>query len=156
LKESIARAEEIIRSAGLNENESVKAVIRAAHERASFDKVTRMPTGEFRDGLRRTRRYSDEALDQIVRDIVIRGNAARHEALIDVIEWSTTSVTDFMFMSVPSIPEGQEFWESFLMRTDKGSTFFGTGRLGTLAAQAEKGCAQALLARLEFLQETDG
>jgi hypothetical protein len=139
LKGSIARAEEIIRAASLNEDESVKAVIRAAHERACFDKVTQMLRGEFRDGLRRTGRYSDEALDRIVKDIVNHGNAARHEALIDVIDWSTTSVTDFMVMSVSSIPEGQEFWESFLIRTDKESTFFGTGRLGTLAAQAEKG-----------------
>jgi hypothetical protein len=155
LRESITRAKKIIKEAGLDEDESLKSVIQAAYEWTDFDKVTQMLRNEFRDGLQSTGRYSDEALNQIVRDIVRVGNEARHEALIDIMDWSPTPVSDLMIMNFSSI-EGQNFWELLLMRRKEGYTFFGTGHLDTLAAQAEKGCAQALLARLEPLRETDG
>ncbi|MCH7484284.1 MAG: hypothetical protein IIA90_03945, partial [Chloroflexi bacterium] len=154
LKELIARAEETITEAGLDDDESVKSVIQAAHERASFDRVTKMLRSEFYDGLKSTGHYTEENLNQIVRNIIQVGHAARHEALIDIIEHSTTPVSDFMVINVSTIPEGQPFWDSLLMRRPDGHTFFGAGRLGTLAAQAEKGCAQALLARLQSMKET--
>jgi len=154
LKKAIEQAEEIIHTAGLASYDSVKSVLHAAHERAGFDKVGQMLREEFRNGLQRTGSYADDKIDEIVRNIVNIGHEARHEALIDIIEWSTTPVSRHMVMSTSSIPEAQGFWESFLMRKSEGYTFFGTGRLGSLAAQAEKGCAQALLTRLESLSDS--
>jgi hypothetical protein len=158
LREHATQGEKIMKEAGQDQNESMKAVIRAAHERANFDRVTQMLRNEFREGLQRTGRYSDEELNQIVQDIVRVGNEARHDALIERIEWSTRPVSDITnipIMNVSSIREGKNFWESLLMRWKDGHIFFSILPLSTLAAQAEKGCAQALLARLESLRGTD-
>ena len=70
LRETIKGAEAVFKEAGLSGDPSVKTVLRAANERAGFDRVTQMLRGEFRHGLARTNRYSDEQLDEIVRDIV--------------------------------------------------------------------------------------
>jgi len=155
LQQAITHAEEIIKDAGLDGDKSIKSLVRAAQERAGFDRVTQMLRGEFRDGLWRTGGYAYNQMDEIVRNIVNVGHAARHEALIDRNEWSTTPVSDFMVIDVTIIPEGQDFWESLLMRRGEASTFFGTERLSSLAARAERGCAQALLTRLEALRKAD-
>jgi hypothetical protein len=153
LKDQLSAAQKKIDNAGLSNDEEIQSIIQAAKERASFDKVSEMLRNEFRKGLIRKGGYSGEELEQIVHKIVNIGHHARHDALIDVIEWSTVPVSDFMFMSVPNIPQNQKFWNALLQKAPDGHTFYGTGRLGSLAYQAQTGCAQAILLRLEQLRD---
>jgi hypothetical protein len=153
LKESLIASMEKIDSAGLSDDEDMQAILQAAKERAGFDMVSQMLRNEFSAGLTRMGGYSREDLDRVVRDIVAIGHQARHEALVDNIEWSTVQVSDWMIMSISDIPKDQGFWEAMLLRAPAGHTFHGAGRLGTLAHQAQKGCAQAILMRLEALRK---
>jgi len=156
LNEAIETAESILEEAGLDENESIKLLVRAAKERASFDKVSKMMRDEFREGLRRTGRYDDDQLDEISRKIVSIGHKARHEALISKHVWKLAPVSDFMVFSNQALDENQGFWESFLMKSPEGYTMFGTDPLSVLAGQAQRGCANAILIRLDNLRESVG
>ena len=153
LKSQVSAAQEKIQSVGLSDDEDIRAIVRAASERAAFDMVSEMLRNELRRGLARKGSYSGQELEDLVREIVNIGHQARHEALIDIVEWSTVRVSNWMIMSVSEIPKGQGFWESLLQRAPEGHTFHGAGRLGSLASQAQQGCGQAIFMRLEELRD---
>ena len=152
LTDAIDEAEHLLDVAGIAEEESIKLVLLAAKERARFDKVSKMMRDEFREGLRRTGIYNDEQVDEISRKIVSIGHQARHDALVSRQIWGLMPISDIMIFSNQALDHDQDFWESFLMKKPEGYTMFGTGPLSVLAGQAQRGCANAILRRLEELR----
>lgn len=82
LEERIVAAESKLEAHGLKKDEDLKAVINAAKERASFDKVSELMRTEFRKGLE-SAGYPQERIDIVVPRIVKITHDVRHRGVIN-------------------------------------------------------------------------
>lgn len=101
---SISKAKRKLEESPLANDQDLKVLIRAATERASFDKVSQMLRDEFTNGLTDSGLYRREFIDDIVPKIVKVTHDVRHKGLIERLFWKRKTVgyggssTDVGFM----------------------------------------------------------
>jgi len=82
LRSSIESAEEKLKSFSCLDDPDIRELVRAAKERASFDKVSEMLRQEFSSGLRRSGKYNDDEIAYAVPRIVSATHDVRHMGLV--------------------------------------------------------------------------
>jgi len=155
LQKAIKNAEEKLKQASMPDDVDIKATLESAKERASFERVSEMLRHEFAEGLRRTKKYDETKINEVVKKIVNVTHSVRHEAVIDRFGWDKAKVIQIGQDTVyfcDLIPESDEFTDIFSQHSQNyawhGKSFF-----QDLIPYAQDGCAQAILQRLETLRD---
>jgi len=148
LQNDINEAKRILRDAGIDREEPIKSMIRAASERASFDKVSAMLKREFEDGLRESGEYPEARIANMVPQIVDATHDTRHRALLGRWVWSKAQVVEAQHTysddhghTIDTLfheePEGEDL-----------KLIYGIERLTPLVEAARVGCAYAVAKRV--------
>jgi hypothetical protein len=159
LTHAIDRVKPKLEAAKLLGDPDIKKVLAAAQERAQFDKVSEMLRQEFSEGLRRTGKYTEEKITEVVKKIVNTTHQSRHKGLIDRFGWAEAQLQRDALNNVTCIADDNDILDSgkftslFLQMPGDGETIiFGKSFLQRLIPYAQDGCAQAILKRLEPLR----
>jgi hypothetical protein len=152
LRSEIEKAKDILRAAGLIDLEPIRAVIKAAFERASFDKVTEMLKREFEEGLRASGQYPEARIASMVPQIVNATHDARHRAILGRWVWSENQIVEAQHTF--SDDHGDTIDTLFSEMPEERILHYGIERLSPLVAAARTGCAHAIAKRLSPLRIT--
>jgi hypothetical protein len=138
------------KAAKLMDDPDVVEVVKAAGERAQFDKVSAKLRAEFRDGLTRSARYTAKQIDQLVPEIIKATNDTRHRAMIGKFAWSSIPSAEGSYnVDTSTLTKKHEREGLFYRKPTGDSMMFGTDLLSSIVTAAQIGCAFALLPRLE-------
>jgi hypothetical protein len=146
LRNDIQEAKEILRSAGILDVDPIKAVINAASERASFDKVTEMLRREFEEGMRASGQYPESRIASMVPQIVNATHDTRHRAILGRWVWSESQLVEAQHTF--SDDHGDTIDTMFREETEGEQLLYGIERLSPLVAAARIACAHAIAKRL--------
>ena len=146
LNKNIDAAEKKLKESSLYEDTDIKMVLQAAKQRAKFDKVGEMLKQEFTNGLKKTCKYTDEQIAEVVPKVVNITNDVRHKGLIVRFYWSCVD-SDFSSIET-NIPISKSSTDiSFLHQENR--IIFDDSELRKLIPYAQEGCAYAILSRME-------
>ncbi len=134
----IKRAESVMAAKGLGTNEDIKQIIRAAKERAEFDKVSQMLRDEFSQGLKDSQKYSEDKINEVVPNIVRVTHDVRHRGLIERLQWKNIIVEE----------GGSSTNIGYIREIDE--IIFTDDLLQELLECAQVGCAFSILRRLKM------
>ena len=152
LKYQIKKAEQKIKDAKIDGNEDIKILLEAAHERASFDKVTQKIKGALIEGLMSSGKYKEETIKEKVQKIVNTTHDVRHRALIDRFGWDIAwCVKGVYFCDGTKIKAHKEYTDLFKKKPAGDNAMFGKSFLNELMPYAQDGCAFTILEKLEEL-----
>jgi hypothetical protein len=130
LQEAITKARELLEEHGLASQPEIGEVLRAAKERATFDKVSQMLREEFSNGLRASGRYEESRITDVAVKIVKVTHDVRHKGLIERIR-----IEDYI-----DVREGATSTDiGWLRRVD--AVNFTDDLLRELTSYAQIGCA---------------
>lgn len=156
LRNDINEAKRILRAAGIDSEEPIKALIRAASERAAFDKVSEMLKREFEDGLRASGEYPEARIANVVPQIVAATHDTRHRAILGRWVWSEAQVVEAQHTY--SDDHGDTI-DTLLHEEPEGEAaklIYGIDRLSPLVEAARAGCAYAVAKRVLPLRKVPG
>jgi hypothetical protein len=136
LQETISKAQMIIKECGLDVYPELKAVLRAAKERASFDRVSQMLRDEFYNGLVVSGLYAESDIEVVVPKIVKVTNDVRHKGFIERIQVKNIEIR-----------EGETSTDIGWLRICDEVTF-ADDLLRELIPYAQVGCAYRILRQL--------
>lgn len=154
LQKSIKNARKKLERANMLDDVDIETTLKSAKERASFERVSEMLRHEFTEGLKRTKKYNDAKIAEVVKKIVDITHSVRHRAVIDRYGWAKAkNVQDRIYIcDSSSITESNEFTGIF-SRFPQNDMLFGKSFFQELIPYAQDGCAQAILQRLEPLRD---
>ena len=112
---------------------------------------------EFTEGLRRTKKYDETKINEVVKKIVNVTHSVRHRAVIDRYGWAKAKIVQYnqdrvYICDSTSITESDEFTDIF-SQISQNDMRFGKSFFQELIPYAQDGCAQAVLQRLETLRD---
>lgn len=87
LRDEIDQAIDILDRADVSDDDQVKTLVRAAKERAHFDKVSQMLRDEFSAGLLASNKFQASEIPDLAREIVDVTHDVRHKGLVERIRW---------------------------------------------------------------------
>jgi hypothetical protein len=149
LKESIRQAKERLAAAGIRSEPCIQAVVCAATERASFDKVSEMLRDEFGEGMRASGTYSEEQIAMLVPEIVDATHHTRHRAIVGRWTWAVGQADPDVRVIQSALATGNSFDTLFLEKPDGEQHFmYGSESLSPIVSAAKVGCAHAITKRL--------
>jgi len=139
---AIENANHILDSAGLLNNDDIKILVRAAKERAKFDRVSQMVQDEFSKGMAASGKFNQSLIPELSKEIVSVTHDVRHKGLITRIHWRYKTQE----------AGGSDTDIGYLRKIDEVE--FIDDRLSNLIFPAQIGCAYAIKARLDERRTT--
>lgn len=147
LNKNIDAAEKKLKESSLYEDTDIKMVLEAAKQRAKFDRVGETLKQEFTNGLKKTGKYTDELIAEVVPKVVNITHDVRHKGLIDKIYWRCVD-SDFNSKEI-NIPISKSSTNISFLYQENRVIFEDDSEFGKLIPYAQEGCAYAILSRME-------
>ena len=148
LEEAIAAALPKLKEASVLEDPDVAEIVRAAKERARFDKVGAMLRSEFAAGLQLAGKYTIEEIDDVVPKIIRVTHDVRHKGLIDRFGWAVASLDGEKFSADPRQVKEKRSSTSIEYLHEEGQIIYTKSWLEDLIPYAQEGCAYAISSRM--------
>lgn len=149
LSKSIDSAEEKLKENNLYDDRNIKIVLDAAKQCVKFDKVSEMLKQEFSNGLKKSRKYTDEQIAKVVPQIVNITHKVRHSGLIEKFLWSASSENETNCQDSKEISIFTSSTDVGFLQKERTITI-GDDFLRDILPYAQDGCAHAILIRMEM------
>ena len=146
LNKNIDSAKKKLQNLNLHKDTDIKEVLKAANERANFDRVGVMLKQEFSNGLKKTGKYTDEQIAKVVTEISEIANNVRHKGLIDKFYWRVVE-SDLSLLDKNISTNESSTNISFLHQ--ENSINVDESEIRKLIPYAQEGCAFTILSRME-------
>jgi len=149
LSKSIDSAEEKLKENNLYDDRNIKIVLDAAKQCAKFDKVSEMLKQEFLNGLKKTKKYTNEQIAKVVPQIVDITHKVRHSGLIEKFFWRVSSENETNCQGSKEISISTSSTNAGFLHKE-GPITIDDDFLRNILPYAQEGCAHAILIRMEM------